>query len=123
MQKGWHDRDEACKRLALELYQLKEQMKELEERNETLRRYNESSVKLDEQLKAQRKHKDPTGLGFTGKDTKETGESSGAKTSKKDTKKPLAQKGKKTFNTSCNHCGKPGHRTNDSQECTSKAKQ
>lgn len=89
-------------------------MKALKERNETLRRYNESSEKLDEQLRAQRKHKDPTGLGFTTQSNKETGESSGVKKGKMEKRERSTEvKGKKTFKTSCHHCGKPGHKTND----------
>lgn len=113
MQKGWHDRNKACNRLSLELYKLREQMNELEETNEILKRYNKNSTKLDEQLKAERRHKDQTGLGFTNEVTNENGEPSRAKAIKKDKKKPLAQKGKNIFNASCKHCGKSDHKTNN----------
>lgn len=94
-----------------EIEQLKSELKTENERNEKLRKFNESSDKVDKQLKAQRRTKDTTSLGYPGLGPMETGESSKPKRVKDDKRNQSEARGMKYFKFTCNHYGKLGHKT------------
>lgn len=64
-------------------------------------------------MKAQRRTKDTTGLGYPSLGPMETGKSSKSKRMKDDKRNQSEARGMKSFKFSCNHYGKSGHKTND----------
>lgn len=78
-----------------------------------MRKFNESSEKIDKQLKAQRRTKETTSHGYPGLGPMETVESSKSKKIKDDKRNHSEVKDMKFSKSSYNHCGKLGHKTND----------
>lgn len=111
MQEYLHDKEEEKEKIIKEIEQLKNELKATNERNEKLRKFNESSEKIDEQLKAQRRTKVTTSLGYSRTGPMETRESFNPKRMKDDERDKSGIKGKKFLKYSCNYCGKLGHKS------------
>lgn len=82
-----HDKEKEKEKMMKEIEQLKNELKATNERNEKMRKFNESSKKIDEKFKAQRRTKETADLGYSGTGPMETKESSKSKRMKDDKRK------------------------------------
>lgn len=112
MNEHLHDKEEEKEKMMKEIEKLKNELKSTNERNEKLRKFNKISEKIDEQLMAQRRTKETNGLGYSSIGPMKIGESSKPKRMKDDKMNNSGMKSMNISKSSCNHCGKLGHKSN-----------
>lgn len=89
-----------------------EEMMCMNERNEKLRKFNDRSKKIDEQIQAQRRNKSTTYLGYVGNNNIEARESSKDNSLKFKEFGRIYPKGNKPTKPTCYYYGKKGNMSN-----------